>query len=232
LFKERGLTKNERSRDNVPRNRLPLFNCQRDILDVRRDRHTRYEQTDYERRNVVICIASATVEVIGGRGYRLPTEAEWEYACRAGTTTPFSFGGVLNGRQANCDGRGWPYGTEEKGPFLGRTARVGSYRPNAFGLYDMHGNVAEWCADYYDRWFYARSSVDDPTGPPSGNRWEDPVVRGGSFAGAPEQLRSADRSWMLPGSRDAGTGFRVARDYSEESMTTPVSPPVPAASGK
>ena len=75
-----------------------------------------------------------------GHQYRLPTEAEWEYACRAGTITPFHFGDHLNGRQANCDGR-YPYGTESKGPWLKRTTTVGSYGLNAFGLYDMHGNV-------------------------------------------------------------------------------------------
>jgi formylglycine-generating enzyme required for sulfatase activity len=191
------------------------------LTDVRRDRHTKYEQTDYERRNVVICIASATVEVIGGRGYRLPTEAEWEYACRAGTTTPFSFGEVLNGRQANCLGSDRPYGTDEAGPYLGRTAAVGSYPPNAFGLYDMHGNVWEWCADLYDARFYGVSSLDDPTGPSSPRdegAWWDPssrVVRGGTYGTAPQWLRSACRGWKIPGERSGVTGFRVARDAGE-----------------
>ena len=82
-----------------------------------------------------------------GRAYRLPTEAEWEYACRGGTTTPFHFGRILNGKQANCRGD-QPYGTETKGPYLGETASVGSYTANAFGLYDMHGDVWEWCSDW------------------------------------------------------------------------------------
>jgi len=76
--------------------------------------------------------------------YRLPTEAEWEYACRAGTRTPFHFGTSLSSTQANFDGN-YPYGSASKGPNLSRTATVGSYRPNAWGLYDMHGNVLEWC---------------------------------------------------------------------------------------
>ncbi len=80
-------------------------------------------------------------ERAGGRIYRLPMEAEWEYACRAGTTTPFHFGSELNGSQTNCDGTR-PYGTSTEGPQLGRTTTVGSYAANAFGLYDMHGNVS------------------------------------------------------------------------------------------
>src|SRR5262249_36572146 len=75
-----------------------------------------------------------------GRVYELPSEAEWEYACRAGTTTPFHFGTELNGRRANCDGN-HPYGTATRGPYLGRTCPVGCYTANAWGLYDMHGNV-------------------------------------------------------------------------------------------
>src|SRR5204863_839023 len=80
--------------------------------------------------------------------YRLPTEAEWEYACRAGTTTPFHFGAALNGTEANCAGD-FPYGTAQRGPVLQRTSKVGSYAPNAWGLYDMHGNVQQFCADHY-----------------------------------------------------------------------------------
>ena len=93
-------------------------------------------------------ILTASVTSAGGIGYRLPTEAEWEYACRAGTTTPFSFGEELNGTQANCDGR-FPYGTDDQGPFLDRPTNVGSYAPNLWGIYDMHGNVREWCGDLY-----------------------------------------------------------------------------------
>jgi len=91
-------------------------------------------------------LSSLLKEQRAGRVYRLPTEAEWEYACRAGTTTPFHFGSDLDGRQANCEGT-QPYGTSREGPSLKRTTKVGSYRPNAFGLHDMHGNVAEWCQD-------------------------------------------------------------------------------------
>ncbi|HEX7378460.1 MAG TPA: SUMF1/EgtB/PvdO family nonheme iron enzyme, partial [Pirellulales bacterium] len=107
-------------------------------------------------------------ERAAGRRYRLPTEAEWEYACREGATTPFSFGSQLNGREANCAGN-YPYGTTEKGPLLERTTTVGSYRANAFGLFDMHGNALEWCADWYDSDYYATSPVNDPPGSAAGS---------------------------------------------------------------
>ncbi|HQU45660.1 MAG TPA: SUMF1/EgtB/PvdO family nonheme iron enzyme, partial [Pirellulales bacterium] len=121
-------------------------------------------------------------ERAAGRRYRLPTEAEWEYACRAGTTTPFHFGGELSGRGANCNGN-YPYGTSVKGPYLGRTTTVGSYRDraNAFGLYDMHGNVWEWCADWYDSKYYDDSAADDPQGPAAGSFR---VIRGGGWDAA------------------------------------------------
>src|SRR5581483_2973511 len=83
------------------------------------------------------------------RKFRLPTEAEWEYTCRAGTTTPFSFGSKLNGKEANCNGEKPPYGTNARGPNKGRTTKVGDYGANPWGLCDMHGNVWEWCEDYY-----------------------------------------------------------------------------------
>jgi len=138
--------------------------------------------------------------------YRLPKEAEWEYACRAGTTTPFHFGSVLNGRQANCDGS-YPYGTDEKGPSLPRTTAVGSYRPNAFGLYDMHGNVWEWCADWCDDEYYANSPRDDPTGPATGSCR---VSRGGRWGHNAGACRSAYRGGYLLGDRYPDLGFRVA----------------------
>lgn len=142
-----------------------------------------------------------------GRTYRLPTEAEWEYACRAGTTTPFNFGSLLNGAEANCNGNN-PYGTSYKGPYLQRTTTVGSYRPNAFGLYDMHGNVWEWCADRYDGSYYAGSPQDDPTGPSWGL---DRVRRGGSWNRIAGNCRSAYRVNFSPELRYYYQGFRVAR---------------------
>lgn len=140
-----------------------------------------------------------------GKTYRLPTEAEWEYACRAGTTTPFHFGSILNGEQANVDGNG-PYGTSEKGPYLQRTTRVGSYRANAFGLYDMSGNVWEWCQDYYNDSFYRQSPIDNPLNS-SGEGYR--VLRGGSWYNYARNCRSAYRNWYTPTYRGNYRGVRV-----------------------
>ena len=139
--------------------------------------------------------------------YRLPTEAEWEYACRAGTGTPFHFGSELNGTQANCNGE-YPYGTDQRGPSLGRPTPVGSYAPNAFGLFDMHGNVWEWVADWYDDRYYGRSPVDDPPGPQSGTYR---VRRGGGWLSLAVRCRSANRDRDEPDVRHYDVGFRVVR---------------------
>jgi formylglycine-generating enzyme required for sulfatase activity len=141
------------------------------------------------------------------RVYRLPTEAEWEYACRAGARrpAPFSFGDSLSFRQANFDGSA-PYGGAAPGRSLGRTKPVGSYKPNAFGLYDMHGNVAEWCADVYQP-DYLQGPKRDPRGPRTGTHR---VVRGGSWVEDGVYCRSACRTNLLPGWRAYNIGFRVA----------------------
>jgi formylglycine-generating enzyme required for sulfatase activity len=133
-----------------------------------------------------------------GRSYRLPTEAEWEYACRAGTSTPFSFGDVLTSKQANFDGT-YPYGTAVRGNHLGRPEVVGKHAPNAWGLYDLHGNVREWCADDY-REFYDRE--------PAAERKEG-VMRGGCWADFGKDCRSAWRKEGDPAFPLERTGFRV-----------------------
>jgi len=157
-------------------------------------------------------LSTLPAERSAGRKYRLPTEAEWEYACRAGTTTPFHFGSVLNGRQANHDGN-LPYGTSEKGPYLDRTTIVGNYSGNGFGLYDMHGNVWEWCADWYDADYYANSPADDPKGPMSGSRR---VFRDGSWEADARSCRSAIRG-SGPARQLNCLGFRVALVPADES---------------
>ena len=135
-------------------------------------------------------------------GYRLPTEAEWEYAARGGTTTAFHYGNSLNSRQANFDGN-YPYGGASKGVYRGQTMPVGSFSPNANGLYDMHGNVWEWCWDWYGD--YSRGSQRDPSGP-SGGSFR--VSRGGSWYGNARYLRSARRYFDSPGGSSYYLGFR------------------------
>jgi formylglycine-generating enzyme required for sulfatase activity len=139
------------------------------------------------------------------RRYRLATEAEWEYACRAGTATPFHFGVSCNGREANCDGRK-PYGTSEEGPYLQRTTEVGSYVPNAWGLHDMHGNVREWCHDGYVPDCRRLSLAEDLKRP---GRDQTRVVRGGSWDFPPVYARSAARFGHPPNDRMYNIGFRV-----------------------
>ena len=147
---------------------------------------------------------SALNTMEGTTKYRLPTEAEWEYACRAGTTTPFSFGNCLSTSQANYDGN-YPYTGCSSGTYRETPIAVGILGTNAWGLYDMHGNVWEWCSDWYGS--YSSSAVTDPTGPSSGaNR----VLRGGSWSYGAMGCRSAIRRDYDPDYRDWQFGFRLA----------------------
>jgi len=136
-------------------------------------------------------------------GCRLPTEAEWEYACRAGTTTPFNTGENLTTNQANYDGN-YPYQNFSKGTYLAKTMPVGSYPPNAWGLHDMHGNVWEWCSDWYGD--YNTSQQTNPQGPSSGSYR---VYRGGSWYNYAQYCRSAFRHSNVPSLRDSSLGFRL-----------------------
>ena len=128
-------------------------------------------------------------------GYRLPTEAEWEYACRAGTTTAYSFGDVITPNDANYQ--------DSK---IGKPLAVGSYKPNAFGLYDMHGNVWEWCEDW--KADYPAGTVTDPKGPATG---EKRVLRSGSFYYHDSAARSSNRGDSAPSYKNGNNGFRLAR---------------------
>jgi formylglycine-generating enzyme required for sulfatase activity len=138
-------------------------------------------------------------------GYRLPTEAEWEYACRAGTTTPFNTGNNITTGNANYDGNN-PYNNNAKGTFRKKTTAVGSFAPNPWGLYDMHGNVLEWCWDWYGS--YSSSVQTDPVGASSGSTR---VFRGGSWNFSGRRLRSAHRVNFNPSYRDNDVGFRLVR---------------------
>jgi formylglycine-generating enzyme required for sulfatase activity len=167
-------------------------------------------------------------EQAAGRVYRLPTEAEWEYACRGGTPTPFSTGEQISSRQANLRGD-LPYGDSTVGPTLGRPTTVGLHDPNPYGLFDMHGNVAEWCADFYsayeapfsvspvaiedrlanylaDPQLDRREVIVNPRGPAQG---AERVFRGGSFQNDPVLCRSAARRSREPTYKSRTLGFRV-----------------------
>jgi formylglycine-generating enzyme required for sulfatase activity len=139
--------------------------------------------------------------------YRLPTEAEWEYACRAGTTTVFNSGNDFHSRLANINGLMYAaYGKEIPGPFYRRTVSGGEYKRNDFGLADMHGNVQEWCADWYAEDYYKNSPKNDPPGPKDG---KERVLRGGAWPSSAKACRSAARNHLPPDEKSYTTGFRV-----------------------
>ena len=140
-------------------------------------------------------------------GYRLPTEAEWEYACRAGTTTAFNTGDSITAEQANFDDR-FPYNfMTMRAHREGTTKPVGSFAPNAWGLYDMHGNVYEWCWDWFGA--YANEAQTDSLGASSGH---NRVMRGGYWSSRPAyNIRSAFRESYPPSSQTVDIGFRIVR---------------------
>ena len=141
-----------------------------------------------------------------GREYRLPSEAEWEYACRAGTTTPFYFGETITSELANYDAS-YTYAEEAKGQYRGKTTPVEQFPPNAFGLYDMHGNLWEWCADtWHDN--YEGAPTDGSAWIEGGDNTRSPL-RGGSWNDNPLFCRSANRVGNRRGLSARNGGFRV-----------------------
>ena len=142
-------------------------------------------------------------EKVGGGKFSLPTEAQWEYACRAGSTTRYYFGDD----ESELGDYAWY--DENSGS---KTHPVGEKKPNAWGLYDMHGNVWEWCQDWYDGGYYAKSPMDDPTGPATGSYR---VGRGGGWFNAARLCRSANRDYFVPGVGSTHLGLRVSRVAAE-----------------
>jgi formylglycine-generating enzyme required for sulfatase activity len=147
----------------------------------------------------------AKLQKMTGRKFALPTEAQWEFACRAGTSTPWSFGdsdATLGNYAWNRDNSGQT------------THAVGEKQPNAWGLYDMHGNVAEWCADWYAKHTYSRGLATDPSGPPSGDAR---IVRGGAWGDNPEYLLCTYRNCNGPAGANDGIGLRCEMLVAESS---------------
>lgn len=147
---------------------------------------------------------SEKLTALTGKTFTLPTEAEWEYAARAGTTTVFYYGDSLDSSMANFDGN-YPYGDGAKDVNRERTIDVKSFKPNAWGLYDMHGNVWEWCLDWYGEY---SGDATDPQGPAVGS---GRVFRGGSWAYYGRGCRSASRYGYYPDFGISGLGFRLVR---------------------
>jgi formylglycine-generating enzyme required for sulfatase activity len=176
-------------------------------LSQRDDLPPYYKLADVKRDGITM--RNAKVTILGGNGYRLPTEAEWEFACRAFTEGPYHFNRTPTGREANFKSSvvTGGYGAGQLWQPLNRTEKVGSYPANAFGLCDMHGNVAEWCWDFYAA--YTETPRVNPDGAKLGTQR---VLRGGAWLLPEVSCRSASRSMQAPGEYSYNVGFRLARN--------------------
>jgi formylglycine-generating enzyme required for sulfatase activity len=158
-------------------------------------------------------IERADVDVIGGCGYRLPTEAEWEYCCRAGSISPWCFGEQV----VDVGQYAWFFDNSHM-----ETHPVGERKPNAWGLYDMHGNVMEWCFDYYEEFYYQRCTEEEnPPGPEEGSTR---VIRGGAWQFGAEATRCPYRNSYNPETASSVIGLRIMRDLEEEQTVTTETP--------
>jgi formylglycine-generating enzyme required for sulfatase activity len=143
-----------------------------------------------------------------GRSYGLPSEAQWEYACRAASTTPFHFGATLTPELANYNGN-HTYGDGPKGTYRQQTTDVASFPANAWGLHDLHGNVWEWCADHWHKNYEFAPGDDQPWLIPGAADYERRLLRGGAWFRRPVSCRSAFRHGVRPAFLLNGVGFRV-----------------------
>jgi formylglycine-generating enzyme required for sulfatase activity len=186
------------------------FSCGGNVRDNDLDRFPVESVSWEDAQEFLKKLAALSEEAKSRWGYRLPSEAEWEFACRGGADSsplPFHFdqpSASLSSTQANFAGNP-PYGGAASGPSLRRPSKVGSYEPNRLGLYDMHGNVWEWCHDWYG--LYPSSPATDPPGPADGS---DRVVRGGSWSDDGRNCRAAVRVKGAPSFRNYDLGFRAA----------------------
>jgi len=150
------------------------------------------------------------LNALSGKKYRLPTEAEWEYAARAGTTTPFGFNGEISTDKVNYNGR-YTYGNSTKGLRRKKTVPVGSLPANPWGLHEVHGNVWEWTCSRYE----VHYSGKELRCADKDNASRQRVIRGGAWQTAPKNARSAKRDWSTIGNRHSLIGFRLAHDMKD-----------------
>ena len=183
---------NEDEKKELPADGVTWFDCAQFCIKLseREGRKPHYRLTDVQKTDG--SITAAKVEMLaGGTGYRLPTEAEWEYACRAGTKTAFWWGNTITTDQANYEGR-YTYGKDgKKEKFRAKTTPVDFFPANKWGLHDIHGNLYQWCQDWLGD--YPKDDIKDPQG---GNNGAARVLRGGCWGSSPRDCRAAIRYWV------------------------------------